>query len=42
MRSRAVAYTILTAVLAAAAAAEQFAVRPITIVNPFPPGGQPF
>jgi tripartite-type tricarboxylate transporter receptor subunit TctC len=41
LRSLTTAYMILTALLVGvAAAADPFPTRPITIVNPFPPGGQ--
>jgi tripartite-type tricarboxylate transporter receptor subunit TctC len=40
LRSLAMASVIVLAGLAAAAADDPFPIRPITIVNPFPPGGQ--
>src|SRR5688500_1957722 len=40
LRSLTMAFMLLLAGLAVAAADEPFPTRPITIVNPFPPGGQ--
>jgi tripartite-type tricarboxylate transporter receptor subunit TctC len=41
LRSLATAFMLLTVLLAAAAGADEpFPARPVTIVNPFPPGGQ--